>query len=274
MNLTISVLEGLLLLLPGLAALGAWNLLGAGSTARRPELPLTAVNALAFVLLVTVVTHLLGAALAELIVHSAAEWTAMHLSPRLPALSNPYAAAIGMLSEHSAAVDGRTFFALVAVILLESLVLVRIVRSPGVSLVLASYDLRGVGWAHRHCLEPLARGYTPVAFVMLKTVEKGRGLGYAGPIDDLRFGAQGELSSISLGQPERFVYEVRPSITGLDRRPGSRILRDSPRPPDVVRSEREWVGGVVHLAASDIHNIVVHVFPPKQVPLLGAERSA
>lgn len=271
MNLTISVLEGLLLLLPGLTALGAWNFIGSRAAARRPELPLTAVNALAVAMLATLATHLVGIVLCVLIAQAAREWNAEGLVPRLPVLANPFASAVKLLDDHSTPPSGASFFDLLAVIFLECLLVARIVSSRGVSLVFAAYDLRGVGWAHKHYMEPLARGYTPVAFVMLKAFDKTCGLGYAGPIADLRFGAQGEVASISLGRPQRFVYEVTAGSQGSGLATGARVLRRSDKPADLTFRERTWVGGVVHLAAADIHNLVVHNFSSNQFQDFNAE---
>lgn len=270
MNLTISVLEGLLLLLPGLTALGAWNFLGSRAAARRPELPLTAVNTLAVAMLVALIVHVIGIVLAEIVVHAAADWNALGFSPALPALTDPYAGAVRLLSDRPTQPEPGGFFGLLVVILFECLVVDRIVASRGVRLTLGAYDLRGVGWAHTHYMEPLARGYIPIAFVMTKAVDKGCGIGYAGPIADLRFGAQGDVTSISLGKPRRFTYQVRAGEPSNGLVAGSKLLRGAARPTDLEFQDRHWVGGVVHLSAGDIHNLVVHNLSPAKMQAFSA----
>lgn len=270
MNLTISVLEGLLLLLPGLTALGAWNFLGSRAAARRPELPLTAVNSLAVAMLVALIVHVAGIAIAQIVVSAAAEWNDLGFAPRLPDLTNPYAGAVRLLSDHPAQPDPGAFFGLLVVILFECYVVTRIVASRGVALTLGAYDLRGVGWAQTHYIEPLSRGYTPVAYVMLKAVDKGCGVGYAGPIADLRFNSQGVVSSISLGNPQRFVYEVRAGEPSSGLAGSSKVRRRAPSLPGIEFQEPEWVGGVVHVSTDDIHNLVVRSLSPTQVRAFNA----
>ncbi|HEY1926622.1 MAG TPA: hypothetical protein VGG92_04085 [Caulobacteraceae bacterium] len=270
MNLTISVLEGLLLLLPGLTALGAWNFLGSRAAARRPELPLTAVNSLAVAMLVALVVHTAGIGMAQVVVSAASEWNALGFAPRLPELTNPYAGAVRLLAEHPVQPDPAGSFGLLVVILFECLVVARIVASRGVALALGVYDLRGVGWAQTHYIEPLARGFTPIAFVMLKTVDKGCGIGYAGPIADLRFGAQGDVTSISLGKPQRFIYQVRAGEPASGLTAVAKVLRRPRSLTELEFQERKWVGGVVHLSANDIYNLVVHSLSPAQVRAFNA----
>src|SRR3712207_4261522 len=98
MNFTLALLAGLVLILPGITALAAWNFQGAAQGARRPELQLTSISALFIALAIALLMHLLGFALTSLAWSAARELGAAAPSawPKLPLIANPYETAISL----------------------------------------------------------------------------------------------------------------------------------------------------------------------------------
>lgn len=74
--------------------------------------------------------------------------------------------------------------------------------------------------------------------------------GYWGVVAELRQGGSGELRSISLADPHRFIYRIAP------HRPSEPRFE-----PELATYKREWIGGVVALDSAMIRNIVVHNIP-------------
>ena len=101
MNLTLSLIAGLVLLLPGLSALAAWNYKGALDGAPGPEIPLTSVNGLFVVLGISAILHLGGYGFTSLIWASTPVLTQKiaHLS-RLT-VAQPYATLWALFAESS-----------------------------------------------------------------------------------------------------------------------------------------------------------------------------
>jgi hypothetical protein len=246
-NLTLSLLVGLVVLLPGLTAVVAWNRLGNRYGAKGPELPLTAVSALFIAISVSVLIHVIGTLFGEIAVHVSDE---LQLEPLLTA---PYPAVI------EAAFGGQAPGALapaiiefLVVTLIECWAVVRIVLSPGLGLVLRDVDARNQGWAFEHVVRPHTYGYTPIAFVLTNMTHEEVGIGYQGPIVELRQTGDGKVGTIVLGQPERFVYEMKIAVTK------SRFLPRAAEPPTLLIHARHWVGGAVALDMTVVRNIVVH----------------
>ncbi|WP_165191715.1 hypothetical protein [Caulobacter soli] len=256
MGLTTSFFVCLLLLLPGLTGLAVWNFRGNRQTARRPELPLTAVNSLFVTFAISLAVHMIGVMAVELMVRAVREWNALDL-PRLPNAHNPYPAAVGLLVARVDNAKVGDLYGLLWLIVFECAVVARTLMSQGVNLAFEGQDLRGVGWADKHFLQPLRHDYTPIGFVTLKITEDGRGVGYSGPIDELRLSADGEVKSVSLGQPQRFVYELIAGRSGGERLAESRVRRQLARQPEFEIYDPQWVGGVVHLSAERIETIVI-----------------
>lgn len=246
MGLTTSLFACLLLLMPGLTALAVWNLRGTRQTARRPELPLTAVNSLFVTIGISIIVHMIGVTAVGLVIGAVQDWNLTRLADLQPP-HNPYPVAVKLLAGKMEDADGRDLFSLLCLIVIECLVTARLLSSAGVSLALEGHDLRGVGWADKHFLQPLRHDYTPIGFVMLQATDEGRGTGFSGPIDELRLNGEGEVKSITLGRPQRFVYEL---TAGADT--------PSTEPPSFTIHDEKWVGGVVHLTADRIDNIVIH----------------
>ncbi len=258
MGLTTSLFACLLLLMPGLTALAVWNLRGTRQTARRPELPLTAVNSLFVTIGLSMIIHVLGVLAVCLFLGAVREWNLTHL-PDLPLPHNPYPAAVQLLAGRMSDTDPGDVFALLCLIGLESAVVARLLSTPGVNLAFEGQDLRGVGWANKHFLQPLRHDYTPIGFVMLQATDDGRGIGFSGPIDELRLNGDGEVKSISLGKPQRFVYELRKgSAGGWNAGKSGTVINTAATGPEIEIHDAEWVGGVVHLSADRIENIVIH----------------
>jgi len=262
MPLTTSLFVSLLLLLPGLTGLAVWNFRGSREMARRPELPLAAVNSLFVTIAAALAVHVAGAAVVHLLVGAGEAWRASDFPPTLPPLHNPYPVALRLLVGQIPEEGAGDIYGLLCLVGLECLVVARVLTSPGVALALRGQDLRGVGWVHTHYLEPLRNDYSPIAFVMLQATDDGRGVGYSGPIADLRLSADGEVRSISLGQPERFVYELSP---GAQPPSAGKFIRTSAGEPGFTIYDAKWVGSLIHLAADRIDNIVVLISPNEEL---------
>ncbi len=245
MNFTLALLAGLVLLLPGITALVSWNMQGAGQGAKRPELQLTSVSALFAALGVAIVMHVLGYGLISLLWGAALELGTI-VKPVGPLIDNPYEMAIAVSLGTGKPTSGSVESFLIT-ILFECLLAWRLIASPGLDLAMEEVDIRSQGWVFQHIVRPLRHGFTPVAYVMTTTPSGEYGIGYEGTVADIRQGENGEIKSISLAEPQRFVYQVVPAST------------KSPKTkPHIVTHDREWVGGIVALDGTMIRNIVVH----------------
>lgn len=246
MNLTLSLLTGLLLLLPGLTAVVTWNLRGARAAARRPDLALTAVSALFAALAVSMAAHGCGYLLGEIATRATSE---MGL---YSTLSAPYPALFDLALTVRKAAEPFALFEFGFATFAESLAVWRIVTSPGLDAALHNIDGRGQGWVFEHIVRPHANGYVPIAYVLTDTINDGLGIGYQGSIAEIRQGEDGKVVGIALGAPQRFLYELR---AGEDR---PRNFGGDRRAPKIEMQAREWLGGVVVLDGAVIRNIVVH----------------
>lgn len=245
MNFTLALLAGLVLLLPGITALVAWNLQGATQGAKRPELQLTSVNALFVAMAMAILMHVLGYGLVSLFWSAALE-LGSHLPPVAPLIQNPYEMALA-ISLGADKPSSESVWAFLIVILLESLLAWRIIASPGLDILLDGFDIRSQGWVFQHIVRPLRHGYTPIAYVLTTSTHGEYGIGYEGIVADIRQGDNGELRAISLAEPQRFIYQLVPAD---ERHPR--------RKPHLQTHGREWVGGVVALDGNMIRNIVIH----------------
>jgi hypothetical protein len=129
---------------------------------------------------------------------------------------------------------------------LECILAWRLVSSTGLDLVLESVDIRSQGWVFQHVVRPQRHGYTPIAYVLTSATHDEYGIGYEGTIADIRQGENGELKSIALAEPERFIFEI------ITRGKNGRRL------PKLKTYEREWVGEMVSIDGTMIQNIVVN----------------
>jgi hypothetical protein len=251
LNLTIALLAGLVVLLPGLTALASWNFLGSGQSAKRPELQLTSVNGLFVVLIVAAILHFLGFALTGLAWAAAAELdhSLPAFWPRWSLLPNPYDAAVSTATGAGQPTPGA-IAAFLFIVLVECLFAARLMASEGLDLALEGVDLRSQGWIFQNIVRPSRHKYKPIAFVLTAPPQGEYGIGYEGVIADVRQGDNGELKSVSLAEPQRFIYHIVPKSDSQPR------LR-----PHLEIYDREWVGGIVTLDAASVRNIVIHNIP-------------
>lgn len=249
MNFTIALLAGLVLLLPGITALVSWNFQNVNHGAKRPELQLTSVTALFAALGIALVMHLLGWGLTNLAWAAAAELADRTHWSVGPLVENPYDMAVEVaLGATKPAAESIAAFLIVT--LLACIFAARLVGSEGLDIAFEPFDVRSQGWVFQHVVRPLRHGYKPIAYILTATPHGEYGIGYQGIVADIRQGENGELKSISLADPERFVYQV------VHHRP------DQPRlVPHIQTHDRDWIGGVVVLDASVIRNVVIQNVP-------------
>ncbi len=275
MALTLAVIGGLLLLLPGMTAVAVWNLTNKAS-ASRPELPLTAVSVLFVTLLVSLGAHLLGEIfVAPLLLSLSAIGAELPSFQHGHALSDVFYTAQGQLypgppnpfdliirAARGDLLSGGAFMEIAVMIAAECLLVGSFVAHEGLSVVFDGVDLANRGWAFTHILRPIANGYAPVAYVLTTVMKDGLGVGYKGPVGDLRLSERGEVLTLSLDRPERFLFEMKPGSTGGD-------YGGEPRVPQWMRHADEYVGGVVALDGKNIANIVVTCPRPDLVDTIG-----
>lgn len=246
MNFTLALLAGLVLLMPGLAALASWNLRGASEEVKRPDLQLTSVLALFTALATAIVMHVLGYALTSLVWSSALE-IGQKLPPEWtsPIVQNPYEMAIAVaIGSAKPTAPGIECFLLT--VLAECLLVLRLATHRGLDLGIEAIDLRSLGWVFQHVVRPARHGYTPIAFILTTPTQGEYGLGYQGVVNDIRQGDNGELKGISVAEPQRFLYRLAPETHSP---PGDMTL---------VSGTPEWIGGVVALEAAAVRSIVIH----------------
>ncbi|MBB3473483.1 hypothetical protein [Sphingomonas sp. BK345] len=249
MNFTLALLAGLVLLLPGITALVSWNFQNVYHGAKRPELQLTSVTALFAALGIALAMHLLGYGLVSLGWAAAAQLGEASGHSVGPLIANPYDMAVA-LALGSAKASAASLFAFALTVLFECLMAWQLVTSQGLDIVFDEFDVRSQGWVFQHVVRPLRHGYKPIAYILTSTPHGEYGIGYQGVVADIRQGDNGELKSISLADPERFVYQV------VHRKP------DQPRlVPHIETHDRDWIGGVVVLDNAVIRNIVIQNIP-------------
>lgn len=247
MNFTLALLAGLFLLLPGLTALAAWNGMSPRHGAQRPELPLTAASTLFVVLAVSLVAHVIGVLMIDLIRLASVE--AGRLAPgRWPTAATlpiPFEAAIAMQGEHGkVSVGGLT--GLVAQSALECLLVFWVIAGRGFDLLLDRMDLQAQGWVYSNIVRPHRHGQTPIAHVLTTLTDGPLGVGYYGVVEHARQNAEGELKVLSLRQPQAFVFELTPKTDEPTSVPAKIKIHDGKILP-----------GVVVMEAARIHNIVI-----------------
>ena len=193
--------------------------------------------------------HLLGWGMTNLVWSAAAE-----LGDRLhwslgPLIQNPYDMAVGVAMDTAKPTTG-SIAAFLIVTLFACVFAARLVTSEGLDIAFEPFDVRAQGWVFQHVVRPLRHGYKPIAYILTTTPHGEYGIGYQGIVADIRQGENGELKSISLADPERFVYQV--------------VQRSADQPrlvPHIETHDRDWVGGIVVLDASVVRNIVIQNIP-------------
>ncbi len=247
MNLTLALIAGFAVLLPGLGALAFWNIRLARGAVRRPELRLTSTTALFMVLAGSAGAHAIGLCLTALL------WTAAvevgHLFPpatRLSLWPQPYAVALGLIGHPAGAeLTIRGLAEILVVLGLETWLAVRLVTHPTLDLLLDGVDVSGQGWTYRAVTRPVQYGYTPFAYVLTNPAQGELGLAYQGIVADIRQGQDGELKFIALAEPESFSYQLKGA---------------GPFAPEggLQNGERRRLGGVIVIEGPSIRNILVH----------------
>ena len=266
MALSLSVIAGLALLLPGLFAILFWNLRGRRHGGSRPDLPITAISVLAFGIAISLFAH----ALAWLVSHTVIDLLLAigdHLPtsfPLWPALRNPIETMLVLARGGAPAttIEPYEIALAVAALFAECVVVVAFLADEGLDLALDGVDIGNQGWVYTHVLQPAQNGYRPVAFVLTNLQKDGLGVGYRGTIADIRQSDRGETLAITLGEPARFLYELQAAKTGMG-------YGKSDEAPAFVRHQEEDVGSVVALDARVIQNIVVANRRSSQLALLG-----
>ena len=261
MAITLGFLASVLIILPGLVALAAFNLRAGKAGARRPEQSLTSISALVSALLISLMVHLIGFLVAEgaiqfaLAVHDAYPALDFGPAPRDPLEAFYHAITGGPKMTVNAALG------LAAMLIFEVFTVVGFAGSDTLELALDRVDLGSRGWVFQHITRPAEHGYAPFGHVFTSTISDGYGVAYKGPIIDIRQSEKGEVLSIALSRPERFLYKIG-DFTELPaaRWPWQQTLKVDACGDEtgITLYPKDYVGGVVSLDGKVISNIVVH----------------
>lgn len=267
MTLTLAVLASMLILLPGLTFLGLWNLKGARSGAARPELPLASATTLLIAVGVSLLAHFLGWSVVELVrallVHIGETlplpaknglWTPIELIVRpdgalLPVAPNPIESMVGYADGGHLRMDDLAAFS--GLVVLEAFLVAHFVSNDGFDLVFDGTDLNGLGWVFHHYVRPSRHGYRPIGYALTTFQQNNLGIGYFGTIADIRHSEKGELLSLSLLNPDRFLFELAPAVAAKQR------WGEPARNPAFRTFDREAIGGIVALDGKVVANLLV-----------------
>lgn len=259
MPLTLGFLASVIILLPGLVALATFNLRVGRAGARRPEQQITTVNALVAAVILSIMTHYIAYLVAAgLIDAGIAVHDAFPRLPFRPAVPNPVGAYYAAVTSGKAMASDIAV-ATAALLALEVFAILAFVGSETFDLMVDRLDWSGQGWVFQHITRPAENGYAPIGHVFTSTVNEGYGVAYKGVVIDARQGGNGELVSIALARPERFLYEIGAFPRHKRRWPWrSDVEAEVDRPTGFMLHGKESVGGVVQLDARVITNVVVH----------------
>ena len=260
MPLTLGFLASVIILLPGLVALAAFNFRVGRAGARRPEQQLTTINALVAAVILSIMTHYLGYLVAAGVIDAGIAIN--EAFPKLdlgPAVVNPVGAYYAAVTSGKA-MPGPTAIATAALLAFEVFAVLAFVGSETFDLLLEPLDWTGQGWVFQHITRPAENGYAPIGHVFTSTMSDGYGVAYKGIVIDARQGTNGELVSIALARPERFLYQLGSFPTKPSRWPwrSREETGEFDRPTGFTLHGKETVGGVVQLDARVITNVVVH----------------
>lgn len=252
MALTLSVIAGIALLLPGLFGVLLWNLRARRYAASRPDLPITAVSVLIISVSVSMLAHL-AAWCVFFTVHLAFTKIGASITncvpglTLLPSLNNPIETMVKLAQ--SGKFEAIDLLAITVTLILEIAFIGAIIIDDGFDLMLEGVDLGNQGWVYTYIIRPAQNDYRPLAYVLTTLNKDGLGLGFRGVVADIRQSEKGETLAISLSAPERFLYELRAGQT--------KWYGGKPMAPAFIRHEDEPVGDVVSLDGKTIHNIVI-----------------
>ncbi|WP_037490020.1 hypothetical protein [Sphingobium indicum] len=265
MTLTLAVLASMLILMPGLTFLGIWNLRVARTGAARPELPLSSATSLLLAIGISLLVHFLGWAFAELLrglfVHvgtilppAGHLWEPFELALRpqgelLPVFSNPIESMVRYADGSHLLMDELAGFC--GLVILECAFVAAAFANDGFELLIDGIDLNGQGWAYHHYVRPSQHGYRPIGYALTTYQQNDLGIGYIGTIADIRHSDKGELVSLSLLNPDRFLFQLKPAI------PERHSWGKPPEPPAFTTFGREPIGGIVVLDSKVVANFLV-----------------
>lgn len=280
MTLTLAVLASILILLPGFSFLAFWNVKSANSGAGRPELPLASGTTLLLVVGISLIAHLIGYALfgfgqyflvdlTRFVVAAGGLPDAFHQylpnGVHYTFVVNPMEAMVRYADGGHLQFSEILLFSVLVVI--ESLLVVRFVSGDGFDLLFETIDINGQGWVFQHYIRPSRHGYRPIAYVLTNYTQNGMGLGYIGTIADIRHSEKGELLSISLLDPDRILFELKPGhAPRWSRDPGGDAVFKS--------YGREPLGGIVALDAKSVANLLVRTLDKDLAVTLAEEVDA
>jgi hypothetical protein len=264
MTLTLAVLASMLILLPGLTFLGFWNLKGARSGAARPELPLGSATTLLLAVGVSLIAHFLGWSSVELarnlflsipdiLPEKGMMWAPIEtlLRPEgtyQPIFANPVAAMVQYADGGHLQIHELAMFS--GLVLLESFLVANFVSNDSFDLIFDGADLNGQGWVYHHYVRPTQHGFRPACHVLTTFQQNDLGIGYIGAIADIRHSEKGELLSLALLNPDRFLFQLKPGAAGKKwKEPGE--------DPSFVSFGREPIGGIVALDGKSVANLLV-----------------
>lgn len=265
MALSLAVIAGIAMLLPGLFAMLFWNLRGRRHGGSRPDLPITAVSVLSFSIAISLAAHVMTWLFGNVVIQ-----TAVLLGNELPswavigpAIRNPVETmlALGRGGTAAGLISPGEIAAAVGTLGLEIMVVVSFLADDGLDLALDGVDFGNQGWVYTKILRPAQNDFRPIAFVLTTLMKDGLGVGYRGTVADIRQSDRGETLAITLGEPARFLFELKagkaPSGYGGEG-----------ENPQFIRYAEEDVGSAVALDARVIQNIVVSNRRSSQLKLL------
>lgn len=254
MNFTLGLLGGLVLILPGLAALMAWQAQTGRDGVRRADVSLTSLAAIVLVLSVSLLAHFLGWALSE-VVTAAIREVSTAAGVAAPPVENPYALVVRLAEKKTTGEELNGIVLILAVVALEAAFAFAIVWSRGLTLAVGDFDFGNQGWVFQKVIQPTRYGSRPQAYVLTTPASGEPGLAYRGVVVEFRQGADGEFKGVTLADPDTFVYQVRPPAR----------LEDEP----VIRlSASRVLSGVVSLEAGVIRNILIQQIPDAVIDLI------
>ncbi len=257
MALTLSVIAGITLLLPGLFGILFWNARARRYAASRPDLPITAISVLAMSISVSLLVHLLAwyiflaSGYLAVQIGNGLSWLlpAQWFTP-LPFVANPIETIFKLTNASVTGTVRPVEVALLGItIVLEVAFIAKLVNDDGFDLLLEGSDFGNQGWVHSHIVRPAQNGYRPIAYVLTTLTKEGLGIGYRGIVADIRQSDRGETLAISLTEPERFLFELK---NGKPAAYGAPEVE-----PGFVRYQDESVGSLVSLDGKVIQNIVI-----------------
>lgn len=249
LSLTLAIVTGVAILLPGFFAITLWNVRSRRYAVARPDLPINAVSVLAIGVGVSLAAHLMTALSISFVQTLLTE--AGRLIPaeyRYPAI-NPVAMmmVIAQGGTRAAALSPTELVLGISAPLISTLFMLGVMADDAIDVAAEGWDFGGHGWAYTHIIKPAQHGHRPIAYVLTELQHEGLGVGYRGVVADIRQSSDGQTQSISLASPARFLYQLKP---------GSKKFGRAATDPELIRYPERRVGDVISLDQKVIHDIV------------------